>query len=70
MSLVTVVKWLATASSLILVVLNSYDITPYDRWAGLLAASLWMWVGFLWRESAMWIPNLVFAVIYITGLLR
>ena len=70
MKLVTVVKWLATAASLALVVCNSYDITPYDRWLGLVAAAMWMWVGVLWREPAMWIPNSVFTLIYITGLLK
>jgi hypothetical protein len=64
------VKWSATIASLVLVICNSYDITPHDRWAGLLAANLWMWVGVLWREPAMWIPNSIFAMIYITGFLK
>jgi len=62
------VKWSAATASLVLVICNSYDIMPYDRWMGLVAANLWMWFGVLRREPAMWIPNLVFAIIYITGL--
>ena len=62
------VKWAATFASLALVICNSYDFTPYDKWMGLLAANLWMWVGVLWREPAMWIPNSIFAAIYISGL--
>ena len=36
------VKWSATLVSLLLVICNSYDIMPYDRWLGLLAAGLWL----------------------------
>jgi hypothetical protein len=64
------VKWSATLVSLLLVICNSYDIMPYDRWLGLLAAGLWLWVGVLWREPAMWIPNTIFAMIYIMGFIK
>ena len=64
------IKWLATTSSLILVICNSYDIMPYDKIMGLVAAGLWGLVGVLWREPAMWIPNCIFAAIYIAGFLK
>lgn len=63
------VKWLATFSSLFLVFLTSHDVTPLNKYFGLLAASLWMTLGVLWREPSMWLTNAIFAAIYITGIL-
>ena len=63
------VKWLATFASLTLVYLTSHDIIPYNKYAGLVAANLWMWLGVLWREPSIWITNAIFAIIYISGLL-
>jgi hypothetical protein len=63
------VKWFATIASLTLVCLNSYDYIPFNKYAGLIAALSWMYLGILWKEPAMWVTNAIFAVIYITGLL-
>lgn len=63
------VKWLATIASFTLVYLTSHDITPLNKYFGLLAASLWMTLGILWREPSMWITNFIFSIIYISGLL-
>ncbi len=63
------VKWLATFASLALVYLTSHDFIPYNKYMGLVAASLWCWLGVLWREPSMYITNAIFATIYISGLL-
>ena len=64
------IKWSASFASLALVTFNSYDFTPYDRIMGLLTAILWMWYGVVKHESALWIPNVVFAIIYFSGFLK
>ena len=62
------VKWTATAASLVLVVLTSWDITPLNKWFGFLAAGLWGYLGVLWREPSMYSVNGLFAALYIVGI--
>lgn len=63
------VKWLATIASFTLVYMTSHDIVPYNKWLGLVAASLWMTLGALWKEPSMWVTNGIFVAIYLSGLL-
>jgi hypothetical protein len=67
--LIFYVKWLGTFASLLTVALTSYDIVPYNKYAGLATALLWMTSGILWKEAAMVIPNLIIAIIYLTGII-
>jgi len=64
------IKWMATASSVTLVFLTSNDIIPANKWAGLVAATLWMSLGILWKEPALWSSNSLFAGLYIYGLMH
>lgn len=63
------IKWIATAASLILVITTSWDITPLNKYFGFLAASLWGYLGLLWREPSMYLVNGLFAALYVTGLI-
>jgi len=64
------VKWSGSCFSLLTVFLTSQDYVPYNKWSGLVAGILWVTLGFLWRERFMIFPNLIFAALYILGLLK
>jgi hypothetical protein len=64
------IKWLATLTGLTLVILTSYDITPLNKYFGALTALLWFVVGVLWREPSMYIINIVFMIVYISGIIK
>lgn len=63
------IKWLATFVALTHVVLTAHDIGPYYKFSGLLNASLWILLSFLWREPSLIILNLIMVGIYIHGIL-
>ena len=62
------VKWLATIVALGHVILTAHDVYPYYKFTGLLSASLWILLSFLWKEPSLIILNLIMAVIYIHGI--
>lgn len=63
------VKWSATAMALVHVWLISHDIQPLYKYTGVLQASLWLWLGFLWRQPSVILLNVIMIGIYIKGIL-
>jgi len=64
------VKWAGTFGSLLTVFLTSHDFIPYNKYAGLATAIMWTTSGVLWKEAALIIPNIVIALIYLSGILK
>ena len=62
------IKWLATIVALTHVILTAHDVAPYYKFTGLLSASLWILLSFLWREPSLIILNTIMAAIYIHGI--
>jgi hypothetical protein len=62
------VKWSATVMALVHVWLISHDIQPWYKYTGVLQASLWLWLGFLWRQPSVILLNVVMIVIYLKGI--
>ena len=63
------VKWSATVMALVHVWLISHDIQPWYKFTGVFQASLWLWLGFLWRQPNVILLNVVMIGIYIKGIL-
>jgi hypothetical protein len=63
------VKWSATVMALIHVWLISHDIQPWYKYTGVLQASLWLWLGVLWRQPSVMLLNVVMIGIYIKGIM-
>ena len=64
------VKWTGTFGSMLTVFLTSHDYIPYNKYAGLMTAIVWTISGFLWNEAALVVPNIVIALIYLSGILK
>ena len=64
------VKWIATIIALLHVYLTAHDIMPYYKYTGLLAASLWLCLGYLWQQPSVIILNVIMAAMYIEGILK
>lgn len=64
------IKWAATIVALVHVILVSYDVMPYYKFSGMLAAALWLWLGYLWREPSLMILNVIMICIYLSGLFK
>ena len=62
------IKWLATFVALTHVVLTAHDIAPYYKFSGLLNASLWVLLSFLWKEPSLILLNVIMVAIYVHGL--
>jgi hypothetical protein len=62
------VKWSATIMALIHVWLISHDVQPWYKYTGVLQASLWLWLGFLWRQPSVILLNVVMIAIYLKGI--
>lgn len=63
------IKWLATIVALVHVICTAHDVYPYYKFTGLLTASLWILLSFLWKEPSLIILNVIMAAIYIHGIL-
>ena len=62
--------WIATAILIIAAVLASFiPALEYHHWAFILANSLWVIVGFLWKEMSLIVLNAGLTIIYIFGLI-
>ena len=62
--------WTATAILILAAILASFvPALEYHHWAFILANSLWVIVGFLWREMALIVLNAGLTIIYIFGLI-
>ena len=61
--------WIATAILILAAILASFiPALEYHHWAFIIANSLWVIVGFLWKEMTLVVLNAVLTIIYILGL--
>ena len=61
--------WIATAILIIAAVLASFiPALEYHHWAFIIANSLWVIVGYLWKENSLIFLNAGLTIIYILGL--
>ena len=62
--------WFATAILIIAAALASFvPELEYHHWAFISANTLWIYVGFLWKEQSLIILNAGLTIIYILGLI-
>ena len=62
--------WLATAILILAALLASFvPALEYHHWAFIIANSLWVIVGILWKETTLIVLNAGLTVIYILGLI-
>ena len=62
--------WTATLILIIAAILASFvPALEYHHWAFILANSLWVAVGFLWKEMSLIVLNAGLTIIYIFGLI-
>ena len=61
--------WTATAILIIAAVLASFiPALEYHHWAFIIANSLWVIVGYLWKENSLIVLNAGLTIIYVLGL--
>ena len=64
------IAWTATAILILAAVLASFvPELEYHHWAFIIANSLWVIVGILWREQTLIVLNAGLTIIYILGLI-
>ena len=62
--------WTATFILILAAILASFvPALEYHHWAFILANSLWVIVGFLWKEMSLIVLNAALTIIYIFGLI-
>ena len=62
--------WSATAILILAALLASFvPALEYHHWAFIIANSLWVIVGILWKESTLIVLNAGLTIIYILGLI-
>ena len=62
--------WSATAILILAALLASFvPALEYHHWAFIIANSLWVIVGILWRETTLIVLNSGLTIIYILGLI-
>ena len=62
--------WIATAILILAAILASFiPALEYHHWAFIIANSLWVIVGFLWKETTLVVLNAGLTIIYILGLI-
>jgi len=62
--------WSATAILILAALLASFvPVLEYHHWAFIIANSLWVIVGILWKETTLIVLNAGLTIIYILGLI-
>ena len=62
--------WIATDILILAALLASFvPALEYHHWAFIIANSLWVIVGFLWREMSLIVLNAGLTIIYVFGLI-
>ena len=62
--------WTATAILILAAILASFiPALEYHHWAFIIANSLWVVVGLLWKEMTLVVLNTGLTIIYIAGLI-
>lgn len=62
------VKWLSSLLVVTTVALTSFDITPLNKWLGLVATFGWLYVSLRWHDRSMIVMNSVLIAVYAAGL--
>ena len=63
--------WLATATLVIAASLASFVPEMYlHHWFFIVANTLWIIVGYLWRENSVLLMNVLLTLIYFVGLVK
>ncbi|MBL96906.1 MAG: hypothetical protein CMF52_03735 [Legionellales bacterium] len=63
--------WLATATLVIAASLASFVPEMYlHHWFFIIANTLWILVGYLWRENSVLLMNVLLTLIYFVGLVK
>ena len=61
--------WIATSILILAALLASFvPAQEYHHWAFIIANSLWVLVGFLWKEMSLIVLNAGLTIIYVLGL--
>ena len=60
--------WLGTAILLLAATLAAFNVYPYYVWCFIIANTMWMIIGILWRENSLVVMNAGLTVIYLIGL--
>ena len=62
--------WVATSILILAAILASFvPAQEYHHWAFIIANSLWVVVGFLWKEVTLIVLNAGLTIIYVFGLI-
>ena len=62
--------WIATSILIIAAILASFvPALEYHHWAFITANTLWVVVGYLWKENSLIVLNAGLTIIYILGLI-
>jgi len=62
--------WMATSILILAAILASFvPALEYHHWAFIIANSLWVIVGLLWKESTLVVLNAGLTIIYVLGLI-
>ena len=61
--------WIATGVLLISATMAAFNLWPFYAYGFIVANTLWMTVGWLWKEKSMLWSNLGLNLIYVAGLL-
>lgn len=64
------IEWSITVFSVIAVALTAYNVHPVYVYAMILSNAGWLFIGFMWRKSALIVIQLVVSAIYISGLIN
>jgi len=62
------VKWSASVMSLIHVYVTAHDLAPWYKLSGVVCAALWLWCGYLWKQSNLIVLNVIMVLIYLKGI--
>ena len=62
--------WMATSILILAAILASFvPALEYHHWAFIIANSLWVVVGLLWKEATLVVLNAGLTIIYVLGLI-
>lgn len=65
-------QWLAWLGTIVLITaatLAAFNVYPYYVWLFIIANSIWILVGVLWREKSLIVMNAGLTIIYVIGML-
>lgn len=63
------IKWISTILVVIGAYLTAYDYTPINKYIMFVSSVGWTWIGWSWRQPALWLLNGYLALVYLAGIL-